>query len=296
MMWLGPPPRAIRTLLIANDAGLGHLVRCMALSRYLDKPALLVPKAHPILKTAPCPVGTWDDPPDADLCIVDTYVDRAGWINRMRPKARQIGVIADDSYHNFQADYLINGNVGAENLSYHIPGTVLAGSRYALLRPVFGARHTLIKRGKVNRLLVCLGSGPMPDEVPEAVRAAGVPEVLIYGGPLDPLPQFGPHKRVGNGYFGKGVDAMAGADLAITPASGTALELLCMGVPCLTYVTADNQVTPEHAMMAAGVAHPLSTKNLIDLIADPTERGDMSERGMELVDGKGCERVGLAIR
>jgi len=275
------------TVIVADSAGLGHVIRCVALSEHLPYPVLYTPEPVPF--AVPVETRTWDQLDnlvDTDLAIVDTYRKRDQLINSLRPKCRHLCAIVDDSAHSFQVDSLVSPHVNTETLAYHIPGKTYAGANYALVRP--GIRRL---RTRVARLLVCLGSGAPPPNLERDVRAAVLGtdiKVYVYGGPLDVMRSY---PRVKPGYYSQLPDAMHSADLAITPASMTMLELLSCGVPCLTYAVNDHQRKLQHISPCA------QYNSVTDIVmAINGDVKSMSQAALDLVDGRGCERVGVLLR
>ena len=281
------------TVIVADGGyrvGLGHWMRCAALSEHLPNPVLYAPVDHPCLKSLPLEVRIgWREFPADDLAIVDTYHKRQVIVNNLAAKCKHICTIVDGSYTSFQVDSLVSPHVGTETLAYHIPGKVLAGAKYALIRPTLKRR---LRTGPARRLLVCLGTGALVQmpELAYAVRSAIIGksiELYIYGG-VGKLPQFGFHHRCKPGYYAQMPEVMYGVDMAITPASMTMLELMCCGVPCLTYATNDHQRTLQQL---AGLPVYNSVSDIIALLNDDKRRLALSQWELDTVDGKGCNRA-----
>ena len=96
-------------------------------------------------------------------------------------------------------------------------------------------------------------------------------------------------------------ELMAWADLAISGGGSTVMEMLFMGLPALVIILAENQRAVAEALADAGAAvnlgwyHDLSTtkiaRKMTELMKATDVRSEMSQRGRNLVDGKGVERV-----
>src|ERR1700690_1160291 len=101
-------------------------------------------------------------------------------------------------------------------------------------------------------------------------------------------------------------EVMAKADVAISGAGTTSLEMCFLGLPALLIVLADNQRPAAEELHRRGAAINLgegaqagpSTLSpcLTHLAGSPGARKAMSERGRELVDGDGADRVVRALR
>jgi spore coat polysaccharide biosynthesis predicted glycosyltransferase SpsG len=104
----------------------------------------------------------------------------------------------------------------------------------------------------------------------------------------------------------KMAENLAWADVAIAAAGTTAIELAFMGVPALLVVAVENQMPIAARLEQLGAARNLggvpqlsSAKIrpvLRDLLCSQQTRAAMAERGQQLVDGDGAERVAAALK
>jgi UDP-2,4-diacetamido-2,4,6-trideoxy-beta-L-altropyranose hydrolase len=145
---------------------------------------------------------------------------------------------------------------------------------------------------------------------------AGVPgplEILLLVGPANPhraalerAAGMCPHPvRVASGVTDM-AERLAWADLAVSAAGSTVLELARVGTPQLLIVLADNQAPGDAAMARDGLAVSLGRHESIDagtvaaaveaLADDAERRQELSRRSREMVDGRGTERVLAAMR
>jgi UDP-2,4-diacetamido-2,4,6-trideoxy-beta-L-altropyranose hydrolase len=98
---------------------------------------------------------------------------------------------------------------------------------------------------------------------------------------------------------------MAWADLAITAGGSTCWELACLGLSAVTIVLAENQRSVAEELNVAGIAlnagwhRDLSVETLMtkveSLLYSSFRRLRMSQRGREMVDGRGADRVVSAL-
>jgi len=224
----------------------------------------------------------------------------------------------DDFVHAdwYHAEYVLNQNVYARSGMYERrdPDTkLLLGTRYALLRPEF--RKYRVKRGDVperaENVLVTLGGGDpgnFTSKVMEALkRVPGALSVIVVAGSANP--HLEALRDAAGGMDGwrvlRGVrnmaELMSGSDMAVSAGGTTSWELLCLGVPTVMLVTAENQrMTVEHlgkagAVVNAGSARSVGVDELAEKIAalagDRRRRMEMRRKSMEMVDGKGAGRV-----
>ncbi|GGS17766.1 GNAT family N-acetyltransferase [Actinokineospora fastidiosa] len=91
---------------------------------------------------------------------------------------------------------------------------------------------------------------------------------------------------------------LASADLVISAAGVTLLELCCLGVPTAVAVIADNQVPNYTAAVAQGLAaglgdltDPAAVDTLHHLLITPTARHDLARAASRAVDGHGARRI-----
>jgi UDP-2,4-diacetamido-2,4,6-trideoxy-beta-L-altropyranose hydrolase len=228
----------------------------------------------------------------------------------------------DDNGHagHYSADLVLNQNVHASEALYSSRDAstrLLLGPRFALLRREFTSWRGWRREIPVvaRRVLVTLG-GSDPDNVTKRVVRAtlAVPSLdatVVVGGN-------NPHKQqlrelVGaqqNVQLVENVpnmpELMAKSDVAISGAGTTSLEMCFLGLPALLIVLADNQRPIAEELNRRGVAIDLGeaaeirssslSPCLTDLISSQGTRKAMSERGRELVDGHGAERVVRALR
>lgn len=254
----------------------------------------------------------------ADWLVVDHYGLDATWERSLRAQARRILAIDDLADRPHDCDLLLDQNLQPEGHARYagrLPAgcVTLFGPRHALLRPQFAARRATPRECRaVRRILVCFGGADAGGETLKALAAIGrlagtQPAVDVVIGQANPhraeieracqaLPAAKLHCQV------EDMPAlMAAADLAIGAGGTASWERCCLGLPCLTIAIADNQRAPAAALAEAGGQLYLGTSAqvtvdtlasaLANAIALPELRAHLSRRGMELVDGRGVDRV-----
>lgn len=103
-------------------------------------------------------------------------------------------------------------------------------------------------------------------------------------------------------------ELMQACDLAISAAGSTLYELCAAQTPAITYAFADNQIANAEKFKEDGIMEyvgdfrfkgPEMLDNLVDavktLMPDVNRRGLMAEKMRNIVDGKGAERIWVAI-
>ena len=255
-----------------------------------------------------------------DWLVVDHYALDERWERLMRPSARRILAIDDLANRKHDSDVLLDQNLGRPARDYGdlLPaaGTVLAGPRYALLRPEFAAlrAQSLLRRSsaQVRQLLVTLGGVDKDNltlTVLEVLAAGGLPVdcqvVAVMGGGAPGLQSVRDFAARASGRIELRINEknmaalMAASDAAIGAAGGTAWERCCLGLPTLVVMMAENQRAGALALQASGAALlaapglPLADglrARLPDLL-DPRRLSQMQAACISTVDGDGTRRV-----
>jgi len=226
----------------------------------------------------------------------------------------------DDYGHaeHYAAHLVLNQNLGADADLYRNreeDTQLLIGPRYALLRPEFVTKRPE-KRSfprKARHILVTLGGADPENQTSRVLHAFS----FLKHTDLEATVVIGSeniHATEIDALSGKAVfpirvirnaenmaQLMEQADLAIAAAGTTTWELLCMGVPIISGVIAQNQEKIAEALRNEGVAEvigwyahiaPEDLGARIDhVIAAPALRRIFSEHGRKIVDGQGVTRV-----
>jgi spore coat polysaccharide biosynthesis predicted glycosyltransferase SpsG len=204
------------------------------------------------------------------------------------------------------------------NVLYPVQGAV-TDLRYIALRSEFQAAH---KREKtivrdVGELLVMQGGSDTYGFTPVILRSLermGIrPRCTVVLGPA-----FRHERELAQALKESTLDLavvrnardmaglMGAADLAVTAGGLTVFELLCTGVPSLIVcaerfeVETARRLEEAGAVVNLGFGGDLENERLaqaVDALAgDAPRRAQLSRRGKELVDGRGCERIVELIR
>lgn len=265
--------------------------------------------------------------PQAAWAVFDGYAFDADDHKAVRDAGARVLVI-DDYGHLpwYGADIILNQNISADAVHYAVPPdcAVLRGLKYALLRPEFkgravgaGARRT----GRASPDVLLSMGGADPGNATQAILDA-LPADLLQRIRLHLL--VGPHNphRTGIEAWVRASGAraiihsavqdmpalLASMDHAVTAAGSTCWELMCMGLPFVTVVLAENQraiaerldaediarsagrldeTAPEGAVRAAAL--------LRELLDDPASAWNHAEANRSRVDGRGAMRVADAM-
>lgn len=330
---------APRILLFA-DCGLtvggGHVMRCLTLARALAARGaacafIAPPMVRGLIQTfGPGGIEALDTPEatveqvralgDAyrpDWLVIDHYRLTLADESALRAPGRRLMVLDDLADRPRDCDLLLDAGHGRGVEEYRglvsEGAQVLAGPRYALVRPQFAAirQMTLARRGQdgISRVLISLGLTDVGSVTLKVVQA--LPPVLGEAG-LDialgsSAPSLGALRAMAGPRLALHIDAAdmaqltAQADLAIGAGGSSAWERACLGLPGVTVILADNQrdlalrMDADGLTVAVDAAPPDFEARLREafgrLAEDAGLRGVMSARLADLCDGFGAQRV-----
>lgn len=257
-----------------------------------------------------------------DWLVVDHYSLDASWNRELRPYCAKILVIDDIADRDHDCDLLLDQNLVA-NMSQRYDMRVPAhcgrmlGTDYALLQPQYAelCHRTPPRMGPIHRILVFVGgtdnynltgraisaflSLKRPDislDVvinPASRHAMEIHEqarthvgITLY----ETLPSLAP--------------LMLKADLAIGAGGATSWERCCLGLPSIVVTLAENQTPIAAELNRQGYIRWLghqdnvnesTLKTALQDVLEGDCLADWSLRCMELVDGRGTERVATIL-
>ena len=255
---------------------------------------------------------------DAAWVVLDGYHFDSDYQLGIKEKGCRLLVI-DDTAHleYYHADIVLNQNINANLLRYSSePRTLLLlGTQYVLLRPEFLSRAAFRRKiaGIARKVLITLGGADADNrtlkvmQTVQQIDIAGLEAVVVVGASNPHRPQLQAQSRGSTVSIEVVSNAtnmdelMAWADVAISGGGSTCWELAFMGLPALVLILADNQRAVAEGLDEAGVVVNLGwyedlaatdiTQALVSLAGAADQRTEMSQRGRELVDGKGNDRV-----
>jgi len=263
-----------------------------------------------------------EQPAPADWLIVDSYALGAPWEAKLRATAKRIMAIDDLGNRDHNCDVLVDHNFHSDpHVRYAklCPADCLRllGPRYALLRPEFRAKRSAAKErdGHIRSIAIFLGGDPnnVTARIVEAIAPvvrAGVRIDVIVGSAVS-------HRQI-LGSLGAQFEQIkvhtgdqdmaslyAAADLAIGAAGVSTWERCCLGLPSIVIAIAQNQEPSATALARDGRIVYLGTSAEATnakiaeatkaLLEQPARVRQLSRACAELVDGKGAERVMLAL-
>lgn len=270
-----------------EEAGAGHLMRCLGLARHLVKRGLS------------CRLATWGDAGDAlaqwrragipihitprrssrkqgeitarlafsldaRWVVADGYGFGLPFQEAVKEAGLKLLLFDDMAREPLTADVVVNPNAGAEEEAiYRCPGStiLLLGCKYAMVREEFIHASPRTRKGPF-RILVTFGCGRTDHLVRAAIEGLNLIRVpftgtVICGDKAGALAH-GARRKDDRwtilGPTSRMADIMANADLALCAGGSTTLELAYMGVPMVIVTLSENQIRGTRALAGKGGA------------------------------------------
>jgi UDP-2,4-diacetamido-2,4,6-trideoxy-beta-L-altropyranose hydrolase len=225
-----------------------------------------------------------------------------------------LAVVLDDTHHTICADILINGNAYAPTLEYDYHGDEprwCLGLDYLLLREDIRtlAQQSPPQRDPPERALVTMGGSDIRGTTPEVLPAFEGTNLIV---DIVVGPGFDDENKHEIERVTRETDAdirllhdpsdlaerMFQADIAVSATGTTSYELLALGTPTIGIPQADNQIPIAEALSDRGAmiqSKPTQLNELSPdikcLIENKQMRRSLRDKGRELIDGNGTERV-----
>lgn len=259
-----------------------------------------------------------------DWLVVDHYSLDYRWERALQASCENLLVIDDLADRTHDCDVLVDQNLGRVQSSYSgldPSGTrVLAGPRFALLRPEFAALRDFSLRRReapaLERIMVSMGGVDMDDATGEVLKElSGAPlsqgtHISVVMGASAPWLR-SVRARAASMPWPTEVHVaaenmarlMAASDLAIGAAGTTSWERCCLGLPSLVAILADNQAAGSQALEASGCAVPIGRPgslgpgllSALATVSVPDRLVTMSLASRDITDGLGTQRVAAEL-
>lgn len=333
---------AAESLFVRVDAtqhtGLGHFMRCLALAEawhdsngavtfvgtYEKQPTERLEDEQISFSPIAAEAGAKADLektlaaiPQGSAIVLDGYAFGVEYQQMLATHGTLL--VIDDYAHQsaYAGSLLLNQNPNAADIEYHqAPPLRLLGPQYLLLSRSFAGTSVRSVSGEpATRLLVTMGGADLHNvgaSICNALCAASTKsQIRLLIGPLNSDCE----SIIRNLDHPQRVDiciaptdmatTLAWADLAISAAGTTALQLARLGVPAVLTALAENQYGLGTSLDAAGTAVYLGpwagttpaavATATLTLAGDTTRIDKMSAAGRRLVDGRGAARVCAAL-
>lgn len=258
-----------------------------------------------------------------DWLVVDHYAIDAEWESTARTYAPHIMALDDLADRVHDCDVLLDQNYFREPEQRYTglaPKScqLLAGARFALLRPEFSELRRLIgpRRGPVARLLVFYGGVDPSNETSRALRVLSRTEFRQFAVDVvigannphrDEIEDLSSRRQMTevHGPQEHLAGLMAEADLALGAGGTTTWERCTTGLPSIVTAIARNQEPFNRALAEDGSIIYLGRSDetsddalaatLRDLVGNPERLAALTRRAWRVTDGLGALRVAESI-
>jgi UDP-2,4-diacetamido-2,4,6-trideoxy-beta-L-altropyranose hydrolase len=259
----------------------------------------------------------------ANWVVLDGYCFSAEYQRQVKDAGIRLLVVDDNGESSrYFADLVLNQNVHSKEAMYEKRENytrLLLGSRYVLLRREFWSLQERAKEipESGRKVLITMGGSDPNNVTAKVVSTLRLVEikglqarVLVGGGNLYTA-SLRDHALRDGAEIGivtnphSVTDLMLWADVAVSAAGSTCWEMCFLGVPAILIAVAENQMPGGRELARREIAVLLGATSEITperiagelqrVLCSKQQRENMSQRGRELVDGRGCERVLTAM-
>lgn len=329
----------------SRSLGAGHIMRCLTLANaaaernatsvfasYKCPPHLIeqITKQghvhqHLVSEISTLEFGTLAKDIAPDWIVIDHYNLDSSWEHACKTLGAKTMAIDDTPEKPHCTEIILDQTYGRKLSDYcgnsPLTSTHLLGVDFALLRPEFSKlRAASLKkdRSSIRRILIAIGGGDPLNSIPQVLDSLSMaPDAkrwqidVVMGDLCDNFSEV--QQAIARTDLNASIfrnvpnigEFMSEADLAIGASGGSTWERLCLGLPSIQLVVADNQIDVARSLMSTGATSPPIDvrrfgwkKELLKTLSDIQEGqklNDMMKRGSQMVDGHGAQRVISAL-
>ena len=254
---------------------------------------------------------------EKNLLLVDNYELSKMWETSVKPVVDKIIVIDDFSNRSHNCNLFIDQNLHTNTKERNKKNPKnckkLLGPKYAMLRKEFVEGRRTVKRisGKINRILISFGGSDEKNQTLKVIKKIVDEKInvdVIVGEPnknktkikkicsrMENFTYYQQPKNIAK--------IMKKADLAIGAGGLITWERCCLGLPSIVAIVSKNQedatnaVSKKGCLINLGRVEQLTSEDYLNAIRNLNSRKliRMHKKCLELVDGKGTERVAKQI-
>lgn len=253
-----------------------------------------------------------------ELVILDSYFVTSKYMETIKNVSKVL-YIDDLNAFDYPADAVVNYNIYGPELPYPQNKKYFLGPQYAPLRKEFQGLGQRVVQERVENVLISTGGtdqyhvalhcaeylrehSPREKRVFHFVLGTMNQDVVELEKIAGELPFIRLHHQVTDM-----CSLMLQCDAAVSAAGTTLYELCACGLPTVTYVLADNQIQGAQAFQRAGLMPCTGDVRerihfqeylfeTVNTVADDFPlRQRVSGQMQEAVDGKGAERIAIAV-
>lgn len=256
-----------------NNIGMGHIMRCMAISKELlerNIEVIFISKfceevnfifTNQDIKFVNICSNNLDDEileiekviknNNIDCLITDSYNLSDDYLFKMKKIVRLLISIDDNSLYNYPSDIIINGNIYAKDLDYsNIKSKLLLGTDYCILRDDFKNDSDYYIRENVEKILITMGGSDInnfTDYILQSIKDISLRIDVVIGPGFRNISDLeAKYRKYLNINFIHNPSNMKGlmlkTDIAISASGSTIYELSSIGVPTIVISQAENQL------------------------------------------------------
>jgi spore coat polysaccharide biosynthesis predicted glycosyltransferase SpsG len=237
-----------------------------------------------------------------DVVVFDGYYFDQQAIAEVHRSKRFVVVIDDNGdLAECTASLILNQNLHANEEMYRCNSSgpkLLLGCEWTLIRPeVLAARESQNLQERQGIFIAMGGTDPLgitPEISSRLIKQTGL-KVVAAGGFLGQS-SLNPTEMA---------EEMAHSQIGVIACGTTTWEALCLGLPLVGVVVADNQIQVAQSLQENKLGDFIDCRNEVDiesilnaatvLLQDKLRSEEISLRARALVDGKGAQRVALEI-
>jgi len=300
------------------DIGIGHLMRCLALSEELSKrghSCFFVSKTDndeliskieknneffQIDSTADLEEDAgslikFSNEKNIDWIITDHYGIDTDYIKNIKGNDIKVLSVDDTSQIHYFSDVVLNQNIGSEKLKYSSEKDTkfLLGPKYAILRDQLLVIDNKKGSNEVKKILIMIGGTDKDNlilKIMKFLKSFNNLEFLIVIGPLNP--HFDEIKKYikENGLNARVIkspdnmtDLYLESDIAISAGGSSCYEFAYFGIPNIIVVIADNQLN---------IANELDKQNISIYVGKKEELNseNLKNKFKELIDNSSLRK------
>ncbi|CBZ04597.1 UDP-2,4-diacetamido-2,4,6-trideoxy-beta-L-altropyranose hydrolase [Clostridium botulinum] len=250
----------------------------------------------------------------ADCLITDSYDVNEEYFNLTKDMFKITGYIDDMNLYNFNVDFVINQNIGAEEYSYKVnkDTKLFLGSKYTMLREEFRKNPKKPIKKEVQNIMITVG-GADPNGIIniicDYIKDLEFKYHIVIGpsfkeGNVKKLIKLKNSKDNINLYFNANmIGIMNKCDIAISGCGSTLYELAACSIPTLGLIIADNQEKIAQKMHKEGLIYNLGwytdlTKNkIVENIEEISKIDNRQEmiKNQKIINRNGVEELSRKI-
>lgn len=303
-----------------NRIGMGHVKRCLALSRRLkeslhcDITYFMESFSVAEKDVSACGYRTTNKMPDEIMDIIITSLPYISdnCISDLKKRTKRLVCLDDSRKTRFSSDIVVRGSIVPElcGADLSCSATFLLGRNYMILDQSFQKMHDMKKNINpiVKSIVITMGGSDINDftvEVIEALNGLDLPNIkktVVIGPAFENIERFRTYKNFDFLYnISNMAEVMFHADIVIAGAGMTLYELACVGTPGIALCQTNYQSLEarcferEKAVLNLGQKENISAESIQSelkfLLNDYRKRQEMSISGKKLIDGKAVDRI-----